>query len=235
MTTGAGGGRGKVSTGTDPDRVAVLTSGGLDSAILAADLGRVGVMVFPIYVQHGYLWEAAEREHLERFLGAVDPALRRRLKVLALPLGDVMGEHWGMTGEGVPDATTPDEAVFLPARNALLLAKAMLWCHLWSIRAVALGTLRSNPFPDATPAFFEAFASAMNQAIGGTVGVLRPYAAIGKLDVMRRGRGLPLELTFSCLRPVGGRHCGECNKCEERRLAFEQAGMDDRTEYAAGR
>ena len=47
-----------------------------------------------------------------------------------------------------------------------------------------------------------------------------------------RGRGMPLGETFSCLRPVGGRHCGRCNKCAERRAGFGAAGMTDPTEYA---
>ena len=34
---------------------------------------------------------------------------------------------------------------------------------------------------------------------------------------MALGRGLPLELTFSCIAPVAGQHCGRCNKCAERR------------------
>jgi 7-cyano-7-deazaguanine synthase len=49
---------------------------------------------------------------------------------------------------------------------------------------------------------------------------------------MALGRDMPLELTFSCLAPVAGLHCGRCNKCAERQAAFRDAGIDDRTEYA---
>jgi 7-cyano-7-deazaguanine synthase len=52
---------------------------------------------------------------------------------------------------------------------------------------------------------------------------------------MRLGRDLPLELTFSCIRPVRDQHCGDCNKCAERQLAFRNAGLADRTPYARGR
>ena len=101
--------------------------------------------------------------------------------------------------------------------------------------AVALATLGSNPFPDATPAFFDGYQDVVNRAIRGSVRILRPYAGLSKAEVMHRGRGLPLELTFSCIRPEAGRHCGACNKCEERRVAFAEAGLEDRTDYAAGR
>ena len=97
--------------------------------------------------------------------------------------------------------------------------------------AVALAPLESNPFPDATPAFFTAYQEVVNQAVGGSVRVLRPYLGLHKTDVMRRGRGLPLGLTFSCIRPVEGRHCGRCNKCAERRRAFADAAVPDPTEY----
>jgi 7-cyano-7-deazaguanine synthase len=53
-----------------------------------------------------------------------------------------------------------------------------------------------------------------------------------KKDVMQLGRKLPLALTFSCIAPVGGLHCGQCNKCAERRRAFRSVNVDDPTHYA---
>lgn len=158
------------------------------------------------------------------------PALRP-LHVLEMPVRDLYPVHWSLTGEGTPAADTPDEAVFLPGRNVLLLAKAMLWCHLHGVPEIALAPLESNPFPDATPAFFAAFAAAANLAVGGRVRVLQPYLGLHKVDVLRCGRGLPLQWTFSCIRPRDGRHCGACNKCAERRRAFAAVGLPDRAPY----
>ena len=158
------------------------------------------------------------------------PALRP-LVVLEMPVRDLYGPHWSITGEGVPGADTPDEAVYLPGRNVLFLSKALLWCHLNGVSSVALGTLAGNPFPDATPAFFDAFAHLVSMAINGNVRVLSPYQQLSKREVMLRGRGLPLDLTFSCIRPVNGIHCCRCNKCAERRHAFADAGMPDPTRY----
>jgi 7-cyano-7-deazaguanine synthase len=91
--------------------------------------------------------------------------------------------------------------------------------------------LGTNPFPDATPEFYDGFAGLVSRAVGGSVRVLRPYAALHKLDVLRRGRGLPLGHTFSCIRPARGLHCGACNKCAERRQGFRDAGVEDPTHY----
>jgi 7-cyano-7-deazaguanine synthase len=214
------------------DELAILVSGGLDSAILLGESLHTCQAVHPLYVRSGFSWEEAELRHLRRYLEAVGSPSLRPVRILELPLADLLGNHWSVTGQGVPDAASPDEAVFLPGRNALLLAKAMLWCHLAHVPAIALATLRGNPFPDATPAFFTAYQDAMNRGLRGDVSVLRPYGELPKRDVMRRGQDLPLELTFSCIRPAEGRHCGACNKCAERRHAFVAARLTDRTEYA---
>jgi 7-cyano-7-deazaguanine synthase len=214
--------------------IAVLISGGLDSAILLGELLRDHPAVVPLYVRNGHVWEAVERAHLERFLEAVATPVLQPLRVLDLPVADLYEGHWSLTGRDRPGAESPDAAVELPGRNVLLLAKAMLWCHLHSLGAVALATLKGNPFPDATPNFFAAYAQIVNQGIAGAVHVVYPYARLTKVEVLRRGRGLPLERTFSCIHPVEGRHCGACNKCAERRRAFAGAGWPDQTEYASG-
>jgi 7-cyano-7-deazaguanine synthase len=132
----------------------------------------------------------------------------------------------------VPVAGTPDEDVFLPGRNVLLLVKPLLWCHLHGVPEIAMAPLAVNPFPDATPEFFDQFTAAVNRSVGGSVRVIRPYADLHKTDVIRRGAALPLQHTYSCICPAGDLHCGKCSKCHERRVAFTEAGVEDPTAYA---
>jgi 7-cyano-7-deazaguanine synthase len=153
--------------------------------------------------------------------------------VLSLPLADLYGDHWSISGRNVPAADDVDERVYLPGHNPLLLIKANVWCRLHDVEQLALGVLAHNPFADATDAFFLPFAAAMDQAMSGTVELIRPLATMDKRQVMRRGDGAPLALTFSCLAPRGNTHCGTCNKCAERQRAFREAGIVDPTEYAA--
>ena len=217
------------------DSLAVLVSGGLDSAVLLGESLATHATVYPVYVRSGLNWEGAELLYLRRFLQAVQSSALQPLTILDLPVSDLYGNHWSITGKGVPDAASPDQAVFLPGRNVLLLAKAMLWCHLRGIPAVALAVLDANPFPDATPQFFTAYQEAVNHGMGGTVQVRRPYARLTKVEVLKRRRELSpfYDRTFSCIFPVADRHCGQCNKCAERRRAFAAAGLSDPTEYAA--
>jgi 7-cyano-7-deazaguanine synthase len=217
--------------------VALLASGGLDSSILLAHLiergGAAGRRVQPIYVRSDVIWHDAELAGLRRFLAAIACDRLEPLIVLDLPLADLYGPHWSVTGVGVPGDDSADEAVYLPGRNALLIVKAAVWCRLHGIGQLALAPLRANPFPDATPEFFAAFEAAINQATDGELRITTPFAEFDKRQVMELGRGYPLHLTFSCIRPRGGLHCGRCNKCAERRRAFELIDYDDPTQYAA--
>ncbi len=212
--------------------IGVLTSGGLDSCILVGHLLRQGRRVQPFYIRTGVVWEKRERTALENYLEAIASPGLLDLVTLDLPLGDLYGHHWSTTGRGTPDAASPDEAVFLPGRNALLLVKALVWCQLHNIRELALAPLGTSPFEDAGPAFTADFQSAMNRGAQTAVSVIRPFAEMNKRQVMQLGRDLPLELTFSCIHPNNGLHCGECNKCAERRAAFAVASLPDHTPYA---
>lgn len=211
--------------------IAVLLSGGVDSAVLVAELCKQHESVSPLYVRCGLYWEPTELEHARRFLDALTASNLAPLRVFELPLSDLYGDHWSFTGRDVPDHTTPDEAVYLPGRNLLLLAKPALWCHMNGVGAIALGPLKNNPFRDSTPDFFRACETALEEAVGGRLCILRPFAELSKQEVLVLGRDLPLELTFSCIRPVDGLHCGRCNKCAERQAAFKSAAISDATPY----
>ncbi len=213
--------------------VAVLFSGGLDSSILLGQLLAAGHQVQPLFVDCGWHWQAAELPAAKRFLAALDEPRLENLVVLQMPLADLYDDHWSITGRAVPRADEPDQNVYLPGHNPLLLVKAQVWCRLHGVGHLALGALGSNPFSDATEDFFRQFEAAMDRAISGHVELIRPLAHLSKRQVMHLGRLLPLEWTFSCLSPVGDRHCGGCNKCAERQQAFLAAEMTDPTSYAA--
>jgi 7-cyano-7-deazaguanine synthase len=225
---------------------AVLLSGGLDSAVLVAEEAvREGPgRVQPIYVSVGLAWEVAERRAVERFLAATPGGSNLRpLVSLAVDMRDVYPEaHWAIQGRP-PAYDTPDEDVYLHGRNIVLLAKAGIYCGLQQIARIAIGTLDHNPFPDATPAFRTALASALSLGLAAPLTIDAPYALLGKADVIRRGiaLGLPLALTLSCMNPIAAsgaapdapRHCGVCSKCRERHDGFVEAGAEDRTDYAS--
>ncbi len=219
--------------------IGVLLSGGLDSSILLGHLLAEGRAVRPFYVRGGLTWEDAERRSVQRFLAAMGTLSRQGplypLVELDLPLGDLYGDHWSVTGAGVPNFDSPDEAVFPPGRNPILLVKAAVWCQLHGVEQLALAPLASNPFGDASDLFFDTFQHAMMLAMSRPLQIVRPFLHRSKTDVLHLGRDLPLNLTFSCIAPVDGEHCGDCNKCAERQAAFRDARIPDPTRYARRR
>jgi len=212
-------------------RAAVLISGGVDSAILCVELLKNYSRVAPLYIRSGLRWEGVELACAHRFLEAVKTRGLDDVVVLDEPIADVYGAHWSTSGMDIPSAETRDDAVYLPARNLLLNVKAAVWCRLRGFPILALGTLGSNPFPDSTPSFFAKLESLLREAMGGELRLIRPFERLHKSDVIALGRDLPLHLTFSCIDPIDGLHCGSCNKCAERKKGFREAGTPDLTRY----
>lgn len=214
-------------------RVAVLYSGGLDSSILVSRLVASGLSVSPIYFDSSYFWQKAEMSQADKALRAFDHPSVDPLVRLELPLADVFPNHWSVNGDGVPSATSDDRAVDLPGRNTLAIVKAALWCQAEEIQEIALATLGSSPFADATPNYMTLLGTTLQLGLGREIKVTTPLFDMRKADLMRAEYDFPLGETFSCLAPVDTLHCGRCNKCEERRLAFESAGITDPTQYAS--
>ena len=213
-----------------------MLSGGLDSAVLAADALRLGPIT-AIYVSVGFAWEAEEREMLAAlflqppFLGTAPPV------TLTFDMRDVYPpDHWAMRGTP-PAFDTPDEDVYLSGRNVILLSKAAVYLATADLAPsrVLMGQLAGNPFPDATPAFLDAIGRALSLGLATTLQVETPLARLRKADVIRRGMelGLPLQLTLSCMQPLNGVHCGRCSKCRERLDAFREAGVVDPAHYVS--
>lgn len=200
--------------------------------------------VQPLYVSVGLAWEEAERMYVERFLSTLGGRFDvRPLARLSIDMRDIYpAAHWAIVGRP-PAYHTPDEDVYLPGRNVVLLGKAGVYCASAGIGRLVMGTLGHNPFPDATPAFRDAMADALTKGLARRLVIDAPYAQESKATVIRRGvaLGLPLELTLSCMNPVAGdetaqpalpRHCGCCSKCRERHDAFVEAAHADPTDYA---
>ena len=217
-------------------RTAVLLSGGLDSAVLLADeaASHGAANVQPVYVSVGLAWEAAERAMVARLLATPPFAGVRPLASLAVDMRDVYAaSHWAVRGTP-PAYHTPDEDVYLPGRNIVLLGKAGVFCAVAALDRIVLGTLAHNPFPDATDEFRATLARALSLGLAHDVQIDAPFAGKSKAEVTRRGveLGVDFASTLSCMSPVGDQHCGTCSKCRERHDAFLELGIADPTMYA---
>ena len=206
-------------------RSAVLCSGGLDSTVLLAQEVAHGGIVTPIHINVGFAWEPAEARALQRllslapFAGKVSPLVTLRMDVGALYPDD----HWAMAGRP-PGPDTPDSAVFLDGRNLLLISQAAVWCSRHGISRLLIGSLKGNPFPDATADFFAAVSHTVGLALQMPFVVSAPLLTRTKRDVVALGRalGVPLALSVSCMNPgADDTHCHRCSKCRERTDALQ--------------
>ncbi len=212
--------------------VGILTSGGIDSSILLAEASLSQAEVTPLFVRGGLFWEEAELFWLKRFIHALHASNIRSLIELEVPSGRLYGRtHWSVNGEDSPGQQSADPEVYLPGRNLLTLAFAGTYAALHHIDEIWLGILKGNPFSDATEPFLKNMEMVIHQAMSKNVAIKAPYHDLSKVEVLKKGVHLPLELTFSCLSPIKNDPCGKCNKCAERKRSFREANIDDRTEY----
>jgi 7-cyano-7-deazaguanine synthase len=228
-------------------KVCVLVSGGLDSCVLLGVMAQQFREIIPVYIQCGLRWEKAEIYWLRKYLKMLDRdsscarnksvaiphSVIHPLTVLCLPVRDVYGPHWSLPkldqnsvamgptnyrSDQVPDRDSGDEQVYLPGRNLLLLSKAAVYCARERIPIIAMGQLRGNPFPDATPRFFRSAEKTLSSGLNYPIRILTPFLTLSKAEVLQAGKrqGLPLNLSFSCLAPIRNRlPCRKCNKCAE--------------------
>lgn len=212
---------------------AVLTSGGVESAALVAEALKRYERVYPIYVRQGLQWEKEEMRFLKGFLKLLHADGLADLTLLEVPVAPIYGHHWSLGKGGTPSFKAPDEAVYLPGRNLLLLSLSGLFCTLKRIPTLWIGILKGNPFHDARTGFLHEMERILEEATAIPIRIAYPFAELTKSQVIRRNPDLAWERTFSCIKPKGNEHCGRCQKCAERRKGFQAAGIPDPTRYAA--
>jgi 7-cyano-7-deazaguanine synthase len=76
---------------------------------------------------------------------------------------------------------------------------------------------------------------AVNSNLTENFEFITPFSGLTKDEVISKGFALnvPFEKTLSCLNPnkIAKGHCGECNSCKTRKMAFEKVKIADKTKY----
>lgn len=239
-------------TETDPRRIrleeragaVVLLSGGLDSATVLAIARARGLDCHALTVDYGqrHRVELDAAREVAMQVGAVSH------RVVAVDLRALGGS--ALTDDiDVPHPESDDSigqqipVTYVPARNTVLLAIALAWAEVLEVTDIFIGAnVRDySGYPDCRPEFLRAFEKLAN--LGTRAGteeerrfhVHAPLVDKAKADIIRLGieLGVNFALTHSCYDPtVEGLACGICDACILRRKGFQEAGMEDPTEYA---
>lgn len=209
----------------------VLVSGGVESSVLLWDALSRYDKVTPLYVRNGLRWEEAEIFWLKTYHRGLKSPKLQPLRIVDLPMRDTYDRHWSITGIKVPGPRSKDESMYLPGRNILFLSKAACVAALSGISTIEIGVLKGNPFKDASKSFFSKMEDVLSTGLDEPIAIKAPFQKMKKEEVLLLGKSLPLEMSFSCVNPKGFEHCGDCNKCMERKRAFFAAGIFDKTRY----
>jgi 7-cyano-7-deazaguanine synthase len=142
-----------------------------------------------------------------------------------------------------------DYSIVVPVRNAIFLSIASAWAFSIDAEIVAYGAHKDDiNYPDCRPEFVKSINEMVNIAeVDGIKKGLRKgikiwspsMDGIGKKDLLRMGYkvlGDKLFETWSCYTDGVKRndellHCGLCESCMNRKKAFIEAGIEDRTKY----
>jgi 7-cyano-7-deazaguanine synthase len=141
------------------------------------------------------------------------------------------------SGGDIPEGHYAEESMkqtVVPFRNGIMLAIATGYAESIGAGGLVIAAHSGDHaiYPDCREPFMQAMATAMGEGTYAKIQLLRPFIAMDKTAIARRGveLGIDFSETWSCYK--GGEvHCGVCGTCVERREAFILAGLPDPTRY----
>jgi 7-cyano-7-deazaguanine synthase len=224
----------------------ILTSGGLDSTTSLAIARAEGYApIYSLTFDYGQR-HRQELDAAEKVARCFAVAEHRVIKIDLRQFGksaltdsiDVPKDrsNGDMNGE-IP-------ITYVPARNTIFLSYALAWAEVLTVRNVFIGVnaVDYSGYPDCRPEFIEAFEKMANLATKMTVQgdadhrfrIHAPLIHLSKAQIIKKGTvlGVDYAMTHSCYDPgSSGKACGRCDSCSLRRKGFEEAGVEDPTEY----
>lgn len=221
------------------EKAVVILSGGLDSLCLGAHLSSR-------YDLYGITFSYGQRASKE-LKAAKRVGKLLKLKEHKIVMIDFMKTLYGKTNvlthtkESLPSEF--DYSIVVPIRNAVFLSIATAWAFSIKASLVAYGAhTNDKKYPDCRPAFSKKLESALNEGeidgikmgVRKRVRIWSPYlVGLTKSALVKKGYkkfGDAIFKTWSCY-SNGRSHCGRCESCNNRRLAFLQAKIKDKTSY----
>lgn len=232
----------------------VLLSGGIDSGTCLA-------IAKEYHDKHGGEVHAVSMDYGQRHLKETECAkalcAHYGIPHKILDIRGALGKDSMLTdaSQEVPnisyDEITGISPTYVPFRNGFMLSRLAAHAQEYVMRVqkeepglevrdlvtLYIGThaedAKNWAYPDCTPEFIGAMSNAIYVGTYYAVRLLAPLLYSSKDAIISRGTalGVPYELTWSCYKGEEV-HCGTCPTCRARKIAFEQAGVTDPTQYA---
>ena len=215
-------------------KVCVLLSGGMDSVTAFYDAMREHEVVAALSFDYG------AKHHARELPCARHHAAQARVphEVIALEfINRLFQSDLLESGGAIPDGHYAEESMkqtVVPFRNGIMLAIAAGYAESTGAQGLVIAAHGGDHaiYPDCREPFMHAMGTAMALGTYARIELLRPFIAMDKSGIARRGAelGIDYATTWSCYKG-GVIHCGTCGTCVERREAFQLAGLPDPTRY----
>jgi len=215
----------------------VVFSGGMDSTTLLHWAVQKGYEVYGLSFDYGQ----RHKKELE-FAKYWGKKLCKWHKILDLSfMREIAGNSALLdTSQEIPEEhyTHENQKITVVAnRNMVMLSIAVALAENIGAEVVFFGPHQNDNtiYPDCRPEFVEAVSRASQLATYKNVRIEAPFVRMKKSDIATLGTELKVDFskTWSCYKG-GEKHCGKCATCQERKEAFEKAGIEDPTEYEVG-
>ena len=212
------------------ESVILSLSGGLDSCVCYYYLQSLGYSVRGVNFSYGAKHNARERAAAEKIcpgLMKIDLDFSHIKSALLVGGGPVPDGHY---------KESDMKSTVVPFRNGIMLSYLAAIAESCGARKIALANHSGDHaiYPDCRTDFVAAMDRAVTLGTYGRIGVLSPFTEINKTDIVAMGKKLGIEKqmfeSWSCYKG-GDAHCGTCATCVERREAFVNAGLTDKTRY----
>jgi 7-cyano-7-deazaguanine synthase len=234
--------------------VVCIVSGGLDSVCTAAYMAKEKkyqtYMVTFMYGQRAMVREVEQAKHFANLLCVLEH------KVIDVSfMKELYGKTNSLTDTTLGLAKNFDYSIVVPIRNAIFITIAAAWAMSIHAKTIAFGAHADDlNYPDCRPEFIKSMTSTLNLAEqdGITLGLREKISiwspvldGLNKSNLLKTGYrilGDELFRSWSCyssglpeIKKGSNLHCGVCESCINRKVAINNAGIKDKTNYANNR
>ncbi|MEO9309842.1 MAG: 7-cyano-7-deazaguanine synthase [Nitrososphaera sp.] len=220
-------------------KAVVILSGGLDSLCLGAYLSSK----YDLYgITFSYGQRAARELEAARLVGKI--LKLKEHKIIPIDFMKSLYSKTNVLTDTKKDLPPKfDYSIVVPIRNAVFLSIAAAWAFSLKASLIAYGAHTDDQkYPDCRPSFSRKIESALNEGeidgirrgLRNKIKIWTPYSArISKSMLLKAGYakfGDAIFKTWSCYSNLR-HHCGRCESCNNRKIAFVKAKIKDKTKY----
>jgi 7-cyano-7-deazaguanine synthase len=221
-------------------KAVIVFSGGLDSVCTATYLRKQ-------YDLYGITFSYGQKASKEVKVAQQFSKLLKFKEHKVVDIGfmkDLYEKTNALTNSKMQIPSKFDYSIVAPIRNAIFLSMASAWAFSKKAELVAYGAhLGDMRYPDCRPAFTRLLSKALNEGeidgiklgIRKKIRIWSPFMEnLSKSDLLKNGYANLGEHIFKSWSCYGNTkiHCGKCESCNNRKLAFRQSKILDKTKYS---